>query len=165
MHEAPFDFLLPALQQDLPPATGPGSGSPGEPPPAAAPSGGAAAGTQADGAPGGAPNPDPPSPFSSLWIFGVLFLFMWLFVIRPERKRQKERAAMLGAIQKGDQVVTTGGIHGTVARLDDQTLTLKVDDQVRLKVDRNAIARIASSKEKGSEAGAAKEKAPAAAAS
>lgn len=69
---------------------------------------------------------------------------MWFLIIRPERKRQKERARMLGALQKGDQVATTGGIIGQVVRLEDHTVTLKVDDNVRLVFERNAVARVLS---------------------
>lgn len=70
---------------------------------------------------------------------------MWLFVLRPEKKRQKKRQSMLDAIQKGDRVVTLGGMHGEVARMDENGVTLKVADGVRLRFDRNAIARPASS--------------------
>jgi preprotein translocase subunit YajC len=75
----------------------------------------------------------------------LVFGFMWLFVLRPERKRQKERAEMIGSIQKGDKVVTLGGMHGEVVRMDEQTITLKVDEGVRLKFDRNAVSRVPSS--------------------
>ncbi|MBL7008360.1 MAG: preprotein translocase subunit YajC [Planctomycetes bacterium] len=74
----------------------------------------------------------------------LVFGFMWLFVLRPERKRQKERAAMISAIGKGDRVVTLGGMHGEVVRLDEKTITLKVDEGVRLKFDRSAVSRIPS---------------------
>ncbi|TAH38747.1 MAG: preprotein translocase subunit YajC [Planctomycetota bacterium] len=82
-----------------------------------------------------------------LLLFGLLFLFMWFMVIRPERRRQKERAAMLGAIRKGDEVTTTAGIYGKVAALGEDTITLDVADGVRLKFERNAIARIRSSRD------------------
>jgi len=81
-----------------------------------------------------------------LVLFGVLFLFMWFFVLRPERKRQKERTNLLSALKKGDRVVTSGGLHGTIVSLDETLLTLKVDDSVRLKFDRSAVGRVASSK-------------------
>lgn len=88
------------------------------------------------------------SPWGSpLILFGLLFLFMWFFVIRPERRRQKERTALLSALTKGDEVVTNGGMFGTIARLDERMIVLKVDDNVKLKFDRNAIARVASSKQ------------------
>jgi preprotein translocase subunit YajC len=77
----------------------------------------------------------------------ILFGFMWLFVIRPERKRQKKRTEMLSAISKGDKVVTVGGMHGEVVRLEEKTVTVKVADNLRLKFDRSAIARPSSAEE------------------
>jgi len=74
----------------------------------------------------------------------ILFGFMWLFVIRPERKRQKKRTEMLDAIGKGDKVVTLGGLHGEVMKMDEQTITLKVADGVKMKFDRSAVNRQAS---------------------
>ncbi len=74
----------------------------------------------------------------------LVFGFMWLFVLRPERKRQKERANMIGAIEKGDKVVTLGAMHGEVVRLEEKTITRKVDAGVRLKFDRNAVSRVPS---------------------
>ncbi|HEX9794951.1 MAG TPA: preprotein translocase subunit YajC [Planctomycetota bacterium] len=109
----------------------------------------APAGTTETGAdPAGGTGGPAPSPWGSpLILFGLLFLFMWFFVIRPERRRQKERTAMLGALGKGDEVVTNGGMIGTIARMDERVVVLKVDDNVRLKFDRNSIARVASPKQ------------------
>jgi preprotein translocase subunit YajC len=82
---------------------------------------------------------------SGFWIMlGMLFVFMYLFVIRPEGKRKKKREEFQTSIEKGDQVVTAGGLHGTVAAMDDHTITLKVSDTVRLKFDRIAVSRTAS---------------------
>ncbi len=83
---------------------------------------------------------------TGFWIMlAMLFVFMYLFVIRPEGKRKKQRETFQTSIKKGDQVVTAGGLHGTVASLDDHTITLKVSDTVRLKFDRIAVSRTASS--------------------
>lgn len=129
------------LASQLPPA----SSAPGAE--GAAP---ATAGQGADPAAG----PAASSPLSSLMpllMFGLLFLFMWFMVIRPERKRQKERQTMLSALKKGDHVITTAGLFAQVAALDEHTVTLKVGDDLRLKFERNAIARIQSSKGEDSE--------------
>ena len=81
----------------------------------------------------------------TLLMLGILFGFMYLAVIRPERKRQKERSKFQSELAKGDRVVTAGGIHGTIAALDEHTITIKVSDNVRIKLDRVAISRQASS--------------------
>ena len=95
-------------------------------------------------------NTTPPPPQSggmtgTLIMLGILFGFMYLAVIRPERKRQKERAKFQAELAKGDRVVTAGGIHGTIAALDEHTITIKVSDNVRIKFDRVAVSRQASS--------------------
>ncbi|MFK5955860.1 MAG: preprotein translocase subunit YajC [Planctomycetota bacterium] len=82
---------------------------------------------------------------SSFWIMLVLlFGFMWFVVIRPENKRQKKRKSFQSELKKGDDVVTAGGLHGTIAAMDENTITLKVSDQLRLKFDRVAVSRNAS---------------------
>lgn len=104
------------------------------------------AGTQADGSPANPAEQAQPTGgiVGMLLPFAILFLFVWFFLMRPERKRQRERTAMLAAVKKGDKVVTAGGLHGTVVRLDERTLTIKVDENVRLKFDRSAVGRLAS---------------------
>ncbi len=101
----------------------------------------AATGTPQDGATG---VPAPGGLGQMMLPLAILFGFMWLFVIRPERKRQKKRTEMLDAIGKGDKVVTLGGLHGEVMKMDEQTITLKVADGVKMKFDRSAVNRQAS---------------------
>ena len=71
-----------------------------------------------------------------------MFAIMYFIVIRPQQKQKKEREALLRAVKKGDRVVTTSGIHGTVSGLDEHTVTLRVGDQLKLTFDRSAIGRI-----------------------
>ena len=86
----------------------------------------------------------------NFWIMLVLlFGFMWFVVIRPENKRQKKRKSFQSELKKGDSVVTAGGLHGTIASMDDATITLKVNDSTRLKFDRVAVSRNASSVAEG----------------
>lgn len=106
--------------------------------------GNATEGTQE--APGGEAGGEPGSGSSNgFWIMlALLFAFMWFFVIRPENKRQRKRKDFQTALKKGDQVVTAGGLHGSIAAIDEQTVTLKVADNVRMKFDRVAVSRNAS---------------------
>lgn len=91
---------------------------------------------------GGAAAPDGGMGF---WVMiAILFGFMYLFVIRPEKKRQKERVQFQSDLSKGDDVVTAGGLHGVIASLDEHTITLKVSDSTRMKFDRVAVSRRAS---------------------
>ncbi len=94
---------------------------------------------------GNADQTPPQSSSNSFWIMLLLlFAFMWFFVIRPENKRQKKRKEFQTSLKKGDQVVTAGGLHGTIAAIDELTITLKVGDNVRMKFDRVAVTRSAS---------------------
>lgn len=79
---------------------------------------------------------------STLVMFGLIIAIFYFLILRPQQKRQKERQKMLDAVKKGDKVVTAGGLHGTVAGLDEKTLLLQVSDNVKMKFDRSAIANI-----------------------
>jgi preprotein translocase subunit YajC len=74
----------------------------------------------------------------------LIILIMYLLILRPQAKKQKERQKMLDAVKKGDQVVTAGGIHGKVVATkdDDKVLIIKVDENVKLEVERTAITSI-----------------------
>ena len=78
----------------------------------------------------------------SFWIMIVLiFVVMWLFMIRPQRKQQKEMEKFRNALKKGDKVVTAGGIYGTIAEVQERTVLLKVDGEVKLRVDKASLQR------------------------
>ncbi len=73
----------------------------------------------------------------------LIFSIMYFMMIRPQNQKQKKLAEMISNLQTGDPVVTTGGIHGVVANLKDgSTLMLKVADNVRIEVDKSAIASV-----------------------
>jgi preprotein translocase subunit YajC len=76
-----------------------------------------------------------------LFPLGILVFFYLLF-IRPQSKRNKEQKQMLAALSKGSEVVTTGGILGRVAELDDNFVKLEVSDNSFIQVQRHAIANM-----------------------
>lgn len=79
---------------------------------------------------------------ASFWIMIILlFAVMWLFMIRPQRKQQKELEKFRNELKKGDKVVTAGGIYGTVAEIQERSVLIKVDGEVKLRVDKNSIVR------------------------
>lgn len=80
-------------------------------------------------------------------MFGAIFLIFYFMIIRPQQKRAKEREKMLSTMDKGDKVVTSGGLHGTIAGLDDKTVLLQVADNVKMKFERSAIASIVTKKD------------------
>lgn len=74
--------------------------------------------------------------------FILMFGVLWLFMIMPQRKQQKARAAMLAAIKKGDKIVTVGGIHGEITELDEDDAKIRIADKVEIKITRSSIARV-----------------------
>ena len=79
------------------------------------------------------------SMFSTLIMFALIFMIFYFMIMRPQQKRNKERQAMLDSVKKGDKVVTSGGLHGKVANVDEKTILLDVGDNIKLKFDRSAI--------------------------
>ena len=74
--------------------------------------------------------------------FAAIFAIFYFLLIRPQQRQKREREHMLTAVKKGDRVVTSSGLHGTVTGLGEHTVTLRVADQVKLEFDRSAIGRI-----------------------
>lgn len=96
----------------------------------------------APAASGGAAAGQPGGSSLSFWIMIIaMFVIMWLFMIRPQRKQQKELEKFRNELKRGDKVVTAGGIYGTVDEIKDRTVLIKVDGDVKLKVDKNSIVR------------------------
>ncbi len=71
----------------------------------------------------------------------VIFAIFYFVLIRPQQKQQKEYKQMVESLKKNDQVVTVGGVHGTIVNLKEKTLVIRVDDNTRLEIDRTAVAR------------------------
>ncbi len=81
-----------------------------------------------------------PSAWGPLVMFLPIILIFYVLLILPAQRRQKRLRQMLGNLKTGDKVVTTGGIYGTVVGLKEETVQLRVADQVRIEVARQAIA-------------------------
>lgn len=83
-----------------------------------------------------------PNPLLQIVPLVLIFIVFYFFMIRPQQKKQKEREKTLDSLQKGDKVVTIGGIHGTVVTLDQtkKTVLVQVSDNTKILFDRSAIA-------------------------
>ena len=79
---------------------------------------------------------------STFVMFGAIFLIFYFMIIRPQQKRATEREKLLSSIEKGDKVITSGGVHGTVAGVEEKTILLQVTENVKLKIERSAITTI-----------------------
>jgi len=75
-----------------------------------------------------------------MWIMLIaMFAIMYFFMIRPQNKKQKEIANFRKQLQVGQQVVTAGGIHGTIKEINDSDVILEIDRNVKVRIDKNSI--------------------------
>lgn len=79
------------------------------------------------------------SMMSTLIMFGAIFLIFYFMIIRPQQKRQKEREKMINEMKKGDKVITSGGLHGTIAGMDEKTLLVDLGNNVKVTVERSSV--------------------------
>lgn len=74
----------------------------------------------------------------------ILFAIFYFLLIRPQQKKAKEHREMINSLKKGNRVITSGGIHGTITSLDETTLTLEVAENVKIKVSRGNVGAMIS---------------------
>lgn len=79
--------------------------------------------------------------------FVLIFVIFYFLLILPQQKKQKQQKAMLEALKKGDKVVTSSGIWGTVTNLGKETVTLQIADNTKIKMQRDFIARVRGDEE------------------
>jgi preprotein translocase subunit YajC len=72
----------------------------------------------------------------------AIFVVFYFLLIRPQQKRAKEQKTMLGALQKGDEVVTAGGLVGKISKLTEQYASLEVSPNVEITVQRQAVSQL-----------------------
>ena len=78
----------------------------------------------------------------SMWIMlALIFVVMWFFMIRPQKKQQKELENFRNGLKKGDKVVTIGGIYGTVCEIKEGSILMEVDNNVKIRVNKQAIQK------------------------
>lgn len=88
-----------------------------------------------------------PSALMQIVPFVLIFVLFYFLLILPQQKRQKQQKTMLEALKKGDKVVTSSGIWGTVTNLGKETVTLQIADNAKIKIQRESIARVRSDEE------------------
>jgi len=82
-----------------------------------------------------------------LIMMAMIFAVFYFLLIAPARKKQKQHGEMLGALKNGDKVITNGGIYGTVVGVGEHVVQLRIADQVKIEVAKNAIADTQSTEE------------------
>jgi preprotein translocase subunit YajC len=83
----------------------------------------------------------------SLVPFVLIFALFYFLLILPQQKKQKQQKSMLEALKKGDKVITSSGIWGTVTNLGKDTVTLQIADNTKIKIQRDYVARLRSDEE------------------
>jgi preprotein translocase subunit YajC len=88
----------------------------------------------------GAPAGGDANPIAMFLPLVLIFIVFYFFIIRPQKKKEDDRKKMIDAINKGDRVVTIGGIHGTVTQIDETSVLVQVDNNTKLRIERSALS-------------------------
>lgn len=87
----------------------------------------------------------------NLLMIGMIIVVFYFFMIRPQMKKAKEEKAFKESIQKGDKVVTIGGVHGKIVEVNETTFLLEIDSNTRVKIEKSAISADATKQYKTAE--------------
>jgi len=98
------------------------------------------------GAPGGGGGQSG-SAYGGLLMILVIFGIFYFLLVRPQMKRQKQHQSMVSSLKKGDKVVTTGGIHGTIVGIKDDVAVIKIAEEVKIEVSKSCVAAVKESSE------------------
>jgi preprotein translocase subunit YajC len=79
--------------------------------------------------------------FMFVWL-GLMVALFYFMLIRPQKRREKERQALLGAVKTGDRILFAGGLLGVVANVKDKTLIVKIADNVKVEIVRGAVSQV-----------------------
>ncbi|MBI5872765.1 MAG: preprotein translocase subunit YajC [Candidatus Omnitrophica bacterium] len=78
----------------------------------------------------------------NLFPLALIFLIFYFILIRPQQKQQKDFKKMVENLKKNDQIVTIGGVHGTVINVKEKTLIVRIDENTRVEIDKSAVGRV-----------------------
>ena len=79
---------------------------------------------------------------TAVWPFLLMGLIFYFMLYKPQKKEQQKRASMLGALKKGDKVITVGGMYGVVTAIDDKKIVLMVADKVEIEFVKTAVNQV-----------------------
>ncbi len=86
------------------------------------------------------------NPMSLIFMIVAIFAVMYFLMIRPQQRQKKQQQDLLSRLAKGDKVVTAGGIHGTIAGVKDNTVIIKIAENVKIEVNRSAVSQVLNAK-------------------
>ncbi|GMQ81297.1 MAG: preprotein translocase subunit YajC [Rhodothermia bacterium] len=79
----------------------------------------------------------------------LIFIVFYIFIIRPQKKKEDTRKKMIEAVEKNNRVITIGGVHGTVTQVDETSVLVQVDNNTKLRIEKSALSTVVG-KESGS---------------
>ncbi|MCM8796803.1 MAG: preprotein translocase subunit YajC [Candidatus Omnitrophica bacterium] len=88
------------------------------------------------------PNQPTPNPLLQMLPLLLIFLVFYFLLIRPQKQREKERQEMLKSLNKNDEIITSGGIHGTIVNVKEKTVIVRIDDNVKIELEKNCISYV-----------------------
>ncbi len=91
----------------------------------------------------GAPAGGDVNPLTMFLPLVLIFIVFYFFIIRPQKKKEDNRKKMIEAVQKGNRVVTIGGVHGTVTQVDETSVLVQVDNNTKLRIEKSALSSVA----------------------
>lgn len=80
------------------------------------------------------------NPILNLFPLIFIFIIFYFLLIRPQRAKEKEHQKLLSNLNKNDEIVTNSGIHGTIVNVKDKTIILRIDDNVKIELEKNCVA-------------------------
>ena len=88
------------------------------------------------------PQPAAANPVAQLLPLALIFVIFYFLLIRPQKQKENEHQKMLKGLDKNDEVVTNAGIHGTIVNVKDKTVILRIDENVKIEIDKSSVAYI-----------------------
>ena len=82
------------------------------------------------------------NPVATLLPFVLMFVVLYMLILRPQIKKQKAQQKMVDELKKGDKIVTNGGLHGVISNMKDDIVVLNIADGVKVEVSRAAVSRV-----------------------
>jgi len=87
------------------------------------------------------------NPLLSFMPIIIIFVIFYFLLIRPQKKAQEDHKKMVSALKKNDEVITNGGIHGTIVNVKETSVVLRIDDNVKIEVQKNSVTTIKKSRQ------------------
>ena len=79
---------------------------------------------------------------STIVMFVMIGVIFWFMIYRPQKKRQKERENLISKMEKGDKVITSSGIHGTISQIEETTILVQVSDNTKLRFEKASVNQV-----------------------